>query len=690
MTPQDALHQIVRSKPFQQASPQQRIEFVQGYLANQQPSTDQRAAFVQFDSRQQREIAEEAIRRVSVRTDAESAQHAVEVVGPMAGGLLGAQAGTPLGVPGMIVGGTAGAMIGEFAPELTRPFTTGKAADLAGALERSAETGVLSILTGPLEGAAAVGSRVFGGMRSRLFGLRNFKDPQTGKMIENPDVTAARSVLEPRGGGLTLGQQRGTGRGFFENISRNAISGEGRFADLDRANAEAIDAFADEVSARLGQAMPAEQLGTFISNYVAKGGKLARDAGSRLFRKVDEAAGGIQTIQDDALDFVDAISKLPGGKKVFASFNAGKSGGKKGLEELLGRTGNGFSPFADADLAASELKAVERELRKRGEVGAANIAGKLAAKVRDGVNTALDQLDPALREQADAARTFWKQEVADRYESTVMRSLVKRMQQTPGQLPVAILNGGIDTLQAVKAATSQPLRDAAGNITQRAAWPEIQKSVIGSILTRATDPVAGLFSNVRKISGQKLMQVLQSLDEGNTQFVRTLTDGTTTASDFRRLATAIDLANRKVSGSGGVFMRLQQSGEAVKAFQLVATGGAAASGGIGGAAAGAGAFIITPKLLANWFTNRQAMQNLADGLIGGPKSAAARRLITMAAAFSDESRGLLREEVGDVRPAVQQGAQSLRGLIQTQGLPPLTLDSGPTITAPATRPRTSL
>lgn len=682
MAAKDALARIVRSKDFARSTPEQQQDFVIGYLANQQPSIDHRAAFSQFDDARQRQIADEAIRRTAEPSTGEIAQHAVEqtarVAGPMAAtaGLSGAGPVTAAAVPA--------AMISEFAPEVTRPFLTGQAADLAGALERSAESGLLAGVLGPVEKVGGMLGKAAGGLRSRLMGTRSFKDPKTGKMIEDPDVTAARSVLEPRGGGLTLGQQHGSGRGFFENLSRNAILGEGKFARLDLTNEKAIDQFADEVAAKIGNSMPAEQLGIYARDHVAKGHKLAREAGGALFTQVDNAAGGIQTIQDDALDFLDVTAKLPGMKKVFASFNAGRTGGKKGIEELLGRTGNGFAKFGDAELAASELFAAYRELKKRGEVGAANLAAKLGGMVRRNIDTALDQLDPTLRAQADNARQFWKDEVVDTYETEVMRGLVKQLAKTPGQLPLTLINGGIDTLKAAKKAMNKTLRDAKGNIIQDGTptWPEAQKSILGSLLVGATDPVKGIFSDIRKLSGRQLMQRIQSLDAGNSQYIKTLTDGSTTIHDFQRLATAIDKAGLGVEGSGGVFMRLKQA-------QAVGTAGSLALGASnvvdpGIAVTGAGAIIVAPWLMAKWFTNRQAMHNLAEGLIGGPKSQAFRRVVALATAESDKSREFVREHFGDIRPKVRDAApgaaQSLKDLIAVR--PQTTLDSQASLRSP--------
>ena len=226
MAAKDELARIVRSKDFARSTPEQQQDFVIGYFRNRQPSVDHRAAFSQFDDARQRKIADEAIRRTAEPTTGEIAQGAIEKTarwaGPLAAtaGLSGAGPVTAAAVPA--------AMISEFAPEVTRPFLTGQAADLAGALERSAESGLLSLAIGPVEKVAGMAGKAVGGLRSRIMGTRSFKDPKTGQMVENPDVAAARSVLEPRGGGLTLGQQRGSGRGFFENISRNAILGEGK------------------------------------------------------------------------------------------------------------------------------------------------------------------------------------------------------------------------------------------------------------------------------------------------------------------------------------------------------------------------------------------------------------------------------------------------------------------------------
>ena len=686
MDAKSELARIVRSKDFARSTPEQQQDFVIGYLRNRQPSADHRAAFSQFDDAQQRKIADEAIRRTAEPTTGEIAQGAVEktarIAGPLAAtvGMSGAIPVTAAAVPA--------AMISEFAPEVTRPFLTGQAADLAGALERSAESGLLSLALGPVEKGAELAGKAVGGLRSRLMGTRSFKDPKTGQMVENPDVAAARSVLEPRGGGLTLGQQRGSGRGFFENISRNAILGEGKFANLDLSNEAAIDKFADEITARLASSMDASQLGTFFREHATKGHKLARDAGSALFKKVDQAAGGIQTIQDDALDFMDAVAHRPGMKKVFSRFNANTPGsrktGQRAIEEMLGRHSNGYATFEDADLAASEFFAAADELKQIGEVGAANMAEAMGAKIRAGVDLALDQLDPQLRGMANNARQFWKQEVIDTYETSAMRRMLRDLKESPGQLPTTLLNGGVDLLRTAKKIASKTLKDARGNPIQDGAptWPEIQQSLFGTMLVRATNPVKGLFSDIKKLSGQQLMQQAKSLNEGNTKYIETLTDGSVTLHDFKRLAAAIDKAGLGVEGSGGVFIRLKQAQAAGSIGSLALGAANVVDPGI--AVTGAGAIIVAPWLLARWFTNRQAMHNLAEGLIGGPKSQAFRRVVALATAESDKSREFVRENFGDIRPKVREAApgaaQSLKDLIAVR--PQTTLDPQASLRSP--------
>ena len=656
MSAQTDLHRIVRSKQFQQTPKAKQADFIVGYFKDRQPDADMRAAFTQFSDAEQRQLAEEAIRRSSKETTGETLQGSIETASKFAvplaatAGLSGAGPVTAAAVPA--------AMIGEFIPELTRPFLTDQAADLGSALERSAESGLLSLALGPVEKIAAIGGKVIGGVRTRLFNPRTHKDPTTGKMIENPEVTAARAVLEPRGGGLTLGQQRGTGQGFFENIARNSLVGEGRFAKLDMANEVALDTFADEIGRKIGQSMPVEELGVLVREQLTQGGQVARATGKELFKQVDAAAGGIATVQDDAIAMIQKNQQLPGMRKVFAAFNAGIQGGRKGLEQLLGKSQNGLAKFEDADVAAAELFAVARELEKKGEQGAANLSKALGAKVRTGIDDALDELPtPDLKQQANNARQFWKQEIVDKFESPVMREVVSTLRKKPGMIGRVVLNGGIDTLKAVKKATQTGVN---GN---PAMWPEIQTNILSTVMTRATDPVQGIFSGVRKMSGAKLLSLLQRLDEGNSQFVKELTGGTTALQDFRMLATAVDKAGLSVHGSGGVFIRLKQAGEfsnLVKGGQIAGVGSGMA---MGQTAAGAGIFIVTPALLARWFTNRTAMTNLAEGLIGGPKSVAARRLATLAAVQSDNASEFVQQHFGEP-------------------LPPHTFDSSPTISAP--------
>lgn len=129
-------------------------------------------------------------------------------------------------------------------------------------------------------------------------------------------------------------------------------------------------------------------------------------------------------------------------------------------------------------------------------------------------------------------------------------------------------------------------------------------------------------------------------------------------------------------------MRLKQAQAVGSAGSLALGASNVVDPGI--AVAGAGTIIVAPWLLAKWFTNRQAMHNLAEGLIGGPKSQAFRRVVALATAESDKSREFVREHFGDIRPKVREAApgaaQSLKDLIAVR--PQTTLDSQASLRSP--------
>lgn len=685
MSVEKDLHDIVRSKQFKQSSPSQQQEFVVGYFKNRHPAAEARAVFSNFPESQQLQEAAEAIRRASEESTGETLQRSIEttsrVVAPALGtlGLTGAGPVTAAAVPS--------AMIGEFIPEITKPFLTDQAADLHGALERSAYSGSLALLLGPFEGATQAIFGKAGQLRTRIFNKPQFKDSR-GNKIQDPDVTAARSVLEPRGGGLTLGQQRGTGRAFFENITRNAIGGEGAFAKLDRANEVAIDKFADEIAGRIGKAMPADQLGAYVRDQIMKQRPISKQIASQMFDKVDAAAGGIQTIQDDALDYLTTHQYKPAIKKIFSMFNAGKVGGKKGIEELLGKDKNGVVPYKQAEEALHEMNKIINELERKGELTVSERAIVIKKKIQDQLDLSLERLSPDLKKQAIKARDFWKSEIAEKIDHRTINDLLGQLKDTPGAYPKVILNGGIDLLKQVKAITSKATPSRINSRGKRIpgsppTWPETQTSLLSIILGRSSDPVKGEFSGLRKLSGRQLLQQLKSLDEGTSEYVKELTDGGAFLDDFRKLAVAIDKAGASVDGSGGVFIKLKQSGEVTKAaasgLQLFGAGSAVSSGSI----VGAGAFVFTPALLSRWFTNRRAMKNLAEGLIGGPWSKAGTRLLALAAVESDKAQEGLRD-------IMDQPVQSVKNLIQrpdVTDLPPQTFEPRHTIEQPrSTRP----
>lgn len=716
----DTLKHVVRSPQFNQAAPEQRLAFMRGYFEGHHPDPEVRKQFTQFTPEQQNQLAAEAMRQASIETTGETFQRSAEVALPTAGSFAGGYIGAPGGPLGVATGMGVGTGLGQLAAETLKPLTTGEAPDFS-AFGEAAKQGALAFgLGGISEKAAKLAGPVAGALRKRFKGIP-----------DDADVTAARTVLEPRGGGLTVGQQRSTGRAFIENILRNAFTSEGTFAKLDQANLEAIGHFAQDIAKRVSNSMPAQQLGKFVYENVIQANKAARVYGGQLFQTLRAKAGGqIPSQQQDALQFLNETQHLPGMQMVLSAFNGAKKGMEGGtslerLRVLLGAKDApkpptrisprpaktnapfkdpkaaekaaieadaqnkaaiqkyqqdlalhkktwGVADYEDAMQAANELAGISYQLKRSlepGAKGAAKLADTLYAKIVSQADDALSKLAPHLVKEAKAAKQFWSENVVGRFENELISEFIKKMDKTPGELPAFILSHGVDMLDAVKKATmsgTRAIRNSRGKVIEHTlpTWPQIQESVAGALIAQSVNPSKGIFSGIRHLKGDDLLARFHQLDIGNTQFTKKLLEGSNVnLKDIKRLAAAIDVASRHIAGSGGVFVRMKQAG---------ALGGLAGAGAFGAHEAGADmpvtvatgvGIVVAPWVLARALTNRQYLKNVAEGLVGGPKSVFFRRLIVSSMGASESNRQFLEQKFDQ---AVQEGLPSV-----TQSLRPL-------------------
>ena len=662
----DDIQATVRSEMFEAASPFERRAIVENMLTSQAPMKIRQQFLDMQQNNPTKAIGQvnRILKEAGAPTEGEQQQQFIETAAPIAGGVIGGLAMTPT-IGGQVIGVTAGTMAGRLFPEITRDYLTGQPGQFKEAFKRSVQSDLIE--TPPL---VFLSEKLLRGTGKLVGGVRSAFSAVSKEPTLRAGTKAARSVIESgraasglsrstQTGGLSIGQQAPQG-GILqaaESLFEGSFGGRRAFQRLARDNEINTDAFVDSLVARYAPTRTASELGTAFESVVQSGKnstyKVAKNISHRLHQKVDKAAQGLNVSFDDTVEFIQKNNRNPAMQKVFKAFTTqvegtGKNanrlfGGRRGLETLLGVTNDpglikqlpAVSSFTNADIAQSAVGSTIRELERQGELGAASLAKTLFAKIRTDMDLAATKFgDGSVATLYKEAKDFARVEVFEKFNNRLILDLMEEMRVRPGVLTARLLGeGSTDLLQAVK------------RVTPNAEFNEIRNSLMATLLNRAKDPVAGNFSGVSKVSGRTLMAQIHKLEEANSGYMKVLLGDAKSSPglhDFQRIANAVETYTKKLGSDAGIFIKFAQ------ASALGALGTAFITGHVDQPMTllGSGAILIAPWYGARLFTNRQAIRNFADGLIGGPKSEAMKRVLIAASAAHQQENEKIVGRVG--------------------------------------------
>ncbi|MCA8940153.1 MAG: hypothetical protein KDB07_10105, partial [Planctomycetes bacterium] len=471
----EQVQELVRTKAFVSADPGTRRSMLESFITSSAP----------IDLQQQFQQAKDAgpaqaigllnslIVEAAKPTSGEQTQQTIEEYAPMAGAVAGGIIAAPT-IVGQTVGVTAGTMFGRMIPELTRQHLTGKPGQLGEALRLGIQHDLIEVP--PLVAGSEI---VFRGGGKLLGAATRGLSKEAA-----PEINAARSVLERKipikdahgktirevdsmTGGLTLGQQAKEG-GLLqtaEAVVRGSFGGKRPFRKLEAENEKNLDSFVDEIVSRYAPDKSSSELGSALEEAVyGKNGsyQTARKISHDMHQEIDRLTANASVATSEAADFIRANEKIPAMRELYkaisveAAHGGGKAyGGKRGLEALLGMTQdgtNGLTSFANADIAQSAVGAALRELERKGELGSANLARALFAKIRTDMDQSMARLnDPNIADLYHYAKHFHSEEVFGRFQNKLILGLANELRERPGALSAKLLApGNVDLLKAVK------------------------------------------------------------------------------------------------------------------------------------------------------------------------------------------------------------------------------------------------
>lgn len=635
--------------------------------------------FQRLNETDQLQFSERALTEALQPTTGERVQRTIEGIAPVVAPSVAAAAGGS--IPQTMLAAGAGAML----PEITRPFTTGEAPDFLGGIRRAATNAALT----------GVGEKVIRGIGAVVGMARQRHVLGEGPALEQ--TKSARAVLEPglkeKGFFLTPKQLSREHlppvTEFIENVAESGLGGRGVLQAQRRATDDVIADAAVSLQQNLQRGLATnEEAATMFLNHAHGRELYLRTISSMKHRVVDEInKKGVTVPAKPVIDIV-GLRNDPTTKAVLSNFKVpelrDQSGklirpgytGADGFYELVNGAGPRQVGFGDADRARSALLEIARDFggptASGGDKQVARLAGNMAERLRVGMDTAARKLDPKAADAYAAAKEFHRTQVIEKFDDAIYKGIIKSVEKEPGKFAqYALSPENVDKLKVLKEMSGDG---------QLGAWPEIQGRLLQHIVSRAVEKESlGLGLELgqvveqgllRKISGESIRGSVKALGPEGEQLLL----GGPAGEAFRRFTNALEVGAARPEGPGKIGTIMMQ-------FGAMTTLGAGAGGLVGGllsggdwaavsqgAGVGAAAVLLTPRAFAKIMTNEKLMRNIADGVIGGPKSTAFGRMVVNVGLLNDE---IQRSVGGSLHDVLASSSSLTAQLVPGAGTPQL-------------------
>lgn len=342
-------------------------------------------------------------------------------IGSIVGGVAGAAAG-PAGIPvGAVAGATIGGLVGTAAG--TSIGTSVK--QIAGNLKGESQSGP-EVVREQMRNVSeqvmyqAIGNVIGSGITKGINAL-------VPKVREG--AALAQSMLSSKGGGLSAAQaSEAPGLNLVEAFSRSGAGGKQTFTNLDKANADALQAIKTELISSISKDPVNDRVaGKLFQDAIAKGDAAHQIAASALYKNFDARAGGL---------LVDTTPLKVFGETLVTDLqrigNVGKTDAGGQLLNQLSNVPNSMT-FADAHALRSNLLALIRDYKAAGTETKAIRNATLALKEVEGaMEQSAKNLSPDLFNQYRQISAFYKKG-KDAFNNDIVSDLLATQPERVGE-----------------------------------------------------------------------------------------------------------------------------------------------------------------------------------------------------------------------------------------------------------------
>ena len=516
--------------------------------------------------------------------------------------LIGAEARTATaGLIRGLVGTGAGAATGTVAKQQIEALT-GKQEPLPKLLAEQLSNAMTEM-------AIDAGGNVVFKLGGDLFKIAKDKLPKMGLFSTKttPDIDVKRQVqelLEQEGlGGLTRFQVKPTASSsVVESVGRASVTGKGVFANLEEANAVALQSKRDKILNEISpQIVDDVEAGANYKDAI-------KDAQSQLSVAANEAYKVISDAGKTVSVNVSPIAKQAKDRlKEAASISVSGSPNIALGESVVSKLRDISDlkeniTFSQAHQLRSDLNAQLRAVKA--EFGANDPVVAVLTQNINAINAAMDsaasRLNPRLKKAYDETSNFYRESITELFPET----LAKLNNKTAERVGESIFATGNvseikDFYKSLERAKTLNTSFDVGAVKNN-----LQRGYISGLIGAegGETPIAALLSLEKKLKDKKFLRTFDAA-----------VDDKKVKDNLLLLVNAAKLSQQKPNNTFALAISSAQANSA-QALLLGATGYASATGDLGtfGTLATAGGVLLAPRLLAKFATSKEGVKKLIE------------------------------------------------------------------------------
>lgn len=396
---------------------------------------------------------------------------------PLIGSVVGGIVGTASPVPGGAFAGSTvlGPMIGSLIGTVAGT-SIGTSAQQIAEQARGKKMSASEVL---LEQGSNVAEQALWDVAGNVIGAGVAKGISKFSPVARSGAGIAEQALRKEGGTLSASQAvESPTLSLAESFARAGAGGKGQFIELDKRNADALQAIKDSLIQSITKDPVNDRVaGKVFQDAISKGDSAHQIASTALYKQFDQQAGNVLVdslpTQKIGLDLAEQFKRIG---------NVGKSDAGGRLIDQLSNLPNTLT-FSDAHILRSNLLATIRDLRASGtETRALKTATDAMKQIDASMEQSAKSLPKNLFDQYRQISAFYRKG-KEAFSNEIVSELVRTQPERVGES--LFRTGNVSEIIQAKASLRQAARFD-NTVDESAIWKRLQAGYLNHLLTSRT------------------------------------------------------------------------------------------------------------------------------------------------------------------------------------------------------------